>query len=242
MPKLIAVVPVREGSQRVKDKNFKPFGGQNLLELKLAKLKQVPGIDAIVVNTDSDEAIEIAERLGVGHFRRDPYYASSSCINSDHWRNLAETTEADYIMHTLCTSPLIALDTYSKVLEAYRLQVLGGTHDSVNTVHKIKKFLWMDGKPINYTIGQSPNSQNLPDVIAITFGISIISREMMIARGNVVGTRPLFYPLDEVESVDIDTPLEFEFAEFLYNKQREAGGNPLADVISDGPERTVPGA
>ena len=38
----------------------------------------------------------------------------------------------------------------------------------------------------------------------------------MIKRRNVVGYIPLLYPLEEVESVDIDTELEFEFAEFLY--------------------------
>lgn len=241
MPRLVAVVPVRQGSERVKNKNFKAFGGANLLELKLAKLKQVPGVDAIVVNTDSDLAIEIADRFGVGHFRREPFYASSACINSDHWRNLAETTEADYVMHTLCTSPLIALETYAKVVEAFRLHVSSGEYDSVNTVRSVKKFLWMDGKPINYAIGQSPNSQNLPDVVSLTFGISIISREMMIARGNVVGVHPLFYPLDEVESVDIDTDLEFEFAEFLYNKQRGAARNP-AGVTSDGRSGAAPEA
>ena len=233
MPKLIAVVPVRQGSERVRNKNFKPFGDANLLELKLAKLKHVPGIDAIVVNTDSDRAIEIAERLGVGHYRRDAYYASSACINSDHWRNLAETTEADYVMHTLCTSPLIALDTYAQVVEAFRRQVATGVYDSVNTVRAVKKFLWMDGKPLNYAIGQSPNSQNLPDVVSLTFGISIIARDLMIARGNVVGTRPLFYPLDEIESVDIDTDLEFEFAEFVYRKQRDAGGTPAGVTVDD---------
>lgn len=222
MPKLIAVVPVRQGSVRVRDKNFKPFGGRSLLEIKLEKLKQVAGIDEIVVNTDSDLAIEIANRHGVGHFRREPYYASSACINSEHWRNLAETTDAEYVMHTLCTSPLIALDTYAQVLQAFRSKVLSGEHDSINTVRKVKEFLWMDGKPVNYEIGKSPNSQNLPDVVALTFGISIISRETMIERGNVVGNRPLFYPLDEIESVDIDTDLDFDFAEFLWNRQNRA--------------------
>src|SRR5437868_3285778 len=107
MPKLVAVLPIRQGSERVRNKNFKPFGGQSLLEIKLAALTQVPGIDEIVVNTDSEQAIETARRYHVSSFRREPYYASARCTNSEHWRNLAETTEADYVMHTLCTSPLV---------------------------------------------------------------------------------------------------------------------------------------
>ena len=35
MNKLVAVVPIRKGSQRVKHKNLKPFGGKNLLIHKI---------------------------------------------------------------------------------------------------------------------------------------------------------------------------------------------------------------
>lgn len=218
MPKLVAVVPVRQGSVRLKDKNFKPFCGTNLLEIKLNQLKRVSGIDEIVVNTDSPLAIEIAKKNGVSFFKRDNYFASSECINSDHWKNLAETTQADYIMHTLCTSPTILDRTYSNVLQIYRDKVLNGKNDSVNTVREVKKFMWLSGKPLNYDLDKAPNSQDLPDVVAITFGISIISRALMIDRSNVIGQKPFFYRLDEIQAVDIDTPLEFEFAEYLHTK------------------------
>jgi CMP-N,N'-diacetyllegionaminic acid synthase len=220
MPKLVAVVPVRQGSTRVKDKNFKPFGGRNLLEIKLEQLKRIGGIDEIVVNTDSAEAIEIARRSDVKYFEREPYFASSECMNRDHWANLAETTSADYIMHTLCTSPLILDFTYSEIIKLYNDKILNGNHDSINTVRKVKKFMWLDGEPMNYDMNNAPNSQDLPNVVSITFGISIISKALMFDRKNVVGTNPYFYDLDEVEAVDIDTPLEFEFAEYLYMRFR----------------------
>jgi CMP-N,N'-diacetyllegionaminic acid synthase len=218
MPKLVAVVPVRQGSVRLKDKNFKPFGGKNLLEVKLDQLKRVREIDEIVVNTDSQQAIEIAQKYNVKYLERDSYYASSECINRNHWRNLAETTQADYIMHTLCTSPLIRDTSYFDILQLYRDRVLTGENDSVNTVREVKKFMWLNGKPLNYEMGEAPNSQDLPDVVSITFGISIISRELLLEGCSVIGRKPFFYRLDEVEAVDIDTPLEFEFADYLYTR------------------------
>lgn len=218
MIKLVAVVPVRQGSVRLKDKNFKPFGGKNLLEVKLDQLKRISEIDEIVVNTDSPKAIEIAKKYDVKYYERDPRYASSECVNRDHWRNLAETTQADYVMHTLCTSPLIRDASYSEVLQLYRDRVLSGQNDSVNTVRDVKKFMWLDGKPLNYEIGNAPNSQDLPDVVSITFGISIISRALLLESCSMIGRNPHFYRLDEVESVDIDTPLEFDFADYLYTR------------------------
>ena len=77
--------------------------------------------------------------------------------------------------------------------------------------------MWLDGSPINYDPENSPNSQDLPNILGISYGISIISRDLMIARRNVVGYKPFLWVLDELESVDIDTEMEFKFAEFLLN-------------------------
>ena len=57
--KITAVVPIRSGSQRVRDKNLRPFADTNLMELKLRTLLQVPELTSIVVNTNSEEAISI---------------------------------------------------------------------------------------------------------------------------------------------------------------------------------------
>ena len=45
--KIVAIVPVRKGSKRIKNKNFKKFAKSNLLEIKIRALKKVNLIDAI---------------------------------------------------------------------------------------------------------------------------------------------------------------------------------------------------
>ena len=57
--KITAVIPIRRGSQRVKDKNLRPFGDTCLMELKIRTLMQVPEIDEIIVNTNSEDAVRI---------------------------------------------------------------------------------------------------------------------------------------------------------------------------------------
>ena len=71
MNKLVAVVPIRKGSQRVKHKNFRPFAGKNLLIHKIRMLKKLDFIDEIIINTDSDKAISIAKKMDVKYFKRD---------------------------------------------------------------------------------------------------------------------------------------------------------------------------
>lgn len=60
--KITAVIPIRTGSQRVKDKNLRAFADTNLMELKIKNLLQVPELTSIVVNTNSELAIEIVNK------------------------------------------------------------------------------------------------------------------------------------------------------------------------------------
>ncbi len=216
--KITVVVPVRKGSQRVKNKNFKPFADSNLLKVKLDVLKQVNVIDDIVVNTDSDVALKIADEYGVSKCVREDYYASSECNNSEFFQNIAENTDTDYIIYSPCTAPLIKVDTYYDFINRFRNAK--DRCDSLTTVTDVKQHLWLDGKPMNYKPSDSPNTQDLPDIVSLTYGISIISKENMIKYRNIVGKKPLFYKVDDFEAVDVDNPIDFEFAEFLYNKYR----------------------
>tara|TARA_A100001391_G_scaffold32222_3_gene17283 strand:+ start:42 stop:713 length:672 start_codon:yes stop_codon:yes gene_type:complete len=217
--KITVVVPVRKGSQRVKNKNFKPFADSNLLKIKLNVLKQVDVIDEIVVNTDSNIAMEIADEYDVSKCIREDYYASSECNNSEFFQNIAENTDTDYIIYSPCTAPLIKVDTYYDFINRFRNAK--DRYDSLTTVTDVKQHLWLNEKPMNYKPSDSPNTQDLPDIVSLTYGISIISKENMIKHRNVVGKKPLFYKLDDFEAIDIDNPIDFEFAEFIYKKYRK---------------------
>ena len=216
---ITAIVPVRKGSQRVKNKNFKPFSNSNLLEIKLNTLKQIKTIDKIVVSTDSIIAIEAAKRLGVEYHERDSYYASSECSNSEFFENLAENIKGDYLMYAPVTAPLIKIKTYYDFINRFYNVI--DTHDSMLTACYIKDHMWLDNKPLNYDPQNSPNTQDLPNILKLTYGLSIIKREIMLSSKNVVGKKPNFYILEDPETIDIDTPLEFEFAQYLYNNRNQ---------------------
>ena len=63
---ITAVIPVRKGSQRVKNKSLRKFNKKNLLIYKIEKLKKLKNLDNIIVNTDSLEAIKIANGTKFG--------------------------------------------------------------------------------------------------------------------------------------------------------------------------------
>ena len=62
MFKYTAVIPVRAGSRRLKNKNISKFANSNLLENKIDILKKVNLIDNIVVSSDSDLMLDGIEK------------------------------------------------------------------------------------------------------------------------------------------------------------------------------------
>lgn len=216
MKKVIAMVPVRGGSQRVPRKNTRPFAGTTLLDLKLDMLKGVSGIDDIVVSTDCEECMAIGRKHDVTIHERDAHYASSVVTNDQHWRHIASVTPGDIVFMTQVTSPLVRRSTHTRALRNY-LDSLG-QYDSLNSVTEEKKFLWLDGKPINYDVNKTPRSQDLPGIVSLNFAITIIDRELMEKRGNVIGESPQFVVLDKTESVDIDDEDDFQTAEAFFKR------------------------
>lgn len=220
MNKLIAVIPIRKGSQRVKHKNFKPFGDKNLLIHKIEILKKLDFIDEIIINTDSDKAISIAKKLSVKYFKRDAYFASSQCVNSEFWKNVADNTKSEFIMFANCTSPLIKLSTYKDIISLSKKFIEKNKFDSINTVTEIKEFLFKDNKPINFKLNKAPNSQNLPNIVKLNFAINILKTKQMSSGKSLIGKKPYLYKLNEIEGLDINTEYEFSFAEFLYKNKK----------------------
>ena len=216
--KITAVVPIRSGSQRVKDKNLRPFAGSNLMELKLRTLLQVPELTSIVVNTNSEEAISIVNKSysgGVKIHRREEYYASSQCSGSEFFRHLGEVTDTDVFIYCPCTSPFVKPKTISQCIKTF---LCSNDCDSVSTVSLVKEFLWLDGKPVNYDPQHAPNSQDLPDIVALNFGTTVVSRDDLIKNSNIIGKSPKFVTTSDIEAIDIDTPLDFYIAEQIYRK------------------------
>ena len=217
--KTTAVIPVRKGSQRVPDKNLRPFAGTTLLENKIKTLLQVPEIDEIVVNTNSEAAIEF---VGIEYVdtkvraqRREEYYASSQCSGSEFFKHLGEVTDTEIFIYAPCTSPFVKPETVSKCIKQF---IEHPEYDCLATVSSIKEFMWLDGKAINYDPQHAPNSQNLPDIVALNFGVTVVKRETLIANSNIIGKNPQFVLTSDIEAIDIDTPLDFYIAEQIYHK------------------------
>lgn len=214
-----ALIPVRAGSQRVKNKNIRPFAGSSLLEIKIKQMMRIKELDGVIVNSESDEMLDIARNLGAEVVKRDAYYASSEISANLFYQNIAENFNAETILLSNVTSPMLKDKTIVDVITIYKNNC--ENYDSITTGTIIKEFLWQNGKAINYDPRQKPKSQDLPEITAINHALGIMQKETMIKAKDIIGYKPLIVPISDYEAIDIDNEIDFEFAEFMYKKYRE---------------------
>ena len=227
-----ALIPVRSGSMRVKNKNIRPFAGSSLLEIKINQLKRIKGIDGIVVNSNSEEMLKIAKNMGVETVKRDEYYASNEVCMNEVYKNMASNINCDLIIFTDVTNPLIEDGTIINCFNLYK--TFNNKYDSLITVNLIKEFMWLNGKPINYDPNKKPRSQDLPDIVALNHAISIIPRNLMLKRMDIIGYNPYLYITDSIEGIDIDNEIDFEFSEFIYKKKLNKNNIHIPEQLSGG--------
>ena len=166
--------------------------------------------------------LDIGLQHGVSIHKRSEYFASSECSNSEFHGHIAEVTDADTIFLAPVCSPFVEIKSHEEAIELY----LNGFYDkdkeikfdSAISVTEVKNHLWLDNKPINYDLNNVPNSQDLPDVVKLNYGITITEKKIMKKYKRVVGNAPAFYKLNEIESQDVDTPFDWLVAESIYKE------------------------
>jgi len=63
--KTVVLIPARQGSTRIKDKNIRDVCGKPLLAYTAIMAKALKGVDRVIISTDSPEYCSIAENWGV---------------------------------------------------------------------------------------------------------------------------------------------------------------------------------
>jgi len=212
------LIAVRGGSKRVPKKNIRPFANSSMLEIKVRQALRLKDINGVVVTSEDDGMLALAEKLGATPMPRDPHYASDTVPMGDVYEHLASSLSCKDILWTPVTSPLIKDSSIQDCIEFYKQNT---QYDSVVTTNAIKEYMWLDNKAINYDPKNHPRSQDLPDIYALNFAANILPREIMKDNRNILGNNFYGYMLDDIEAIDVDTPYEFDIAEFFYKKRAE---------------------
>ena len=143
--KVVAIVPIKEMSKRVKSKNFRFFCGEPLYRYFMKKLIDSP-FDEVFIDTDSTEISEYARGMGWKVIKRVPELAADSANGNDLLLYEAGVVDADIYFQLFITAPLLLPQTIN---EAYKIMTTEMEYDSLFTATEIYSWFWYNNKPVN---------------------------------------------------------------------------------------------
>jgi len=228
MPNVVALIPARGGSKSVLKKNIRILGGKPLLAWSIDTAREVDAIDRIIVSTDSDDIADVAAQHGAEVSRRPEALASDDALVVDtiryhigEWRGAG--CPADIVVLLEPTSPLRTPDDVRRCVDVLN----GAQRDSVATFTEAElnpHRAWrLDGEfgPQPFIEGAVPwlPRQSLPEAYQLNGAVYAFWADRL-PEDTVA---PLFGQMAAVlmpaeRSVDIDSSLDFIFAETLINR------------------------
>lgn len=223
MNKIAFFLPTRKGSERVKNKNTRPFAGiqGGLIENKIQQLLATKHIDEIILSTNDEVCMEVAQKFINDSRLRIIPRPDNLCLSTTNLQDLIcyvpTITEAEHILWGHVTTPLTGADQYDKGIELY-LSKLNEGYDSLVGVSELKNFLLnKNGKLINNTTSIPwPRTQDLEPLYEINHTMFLAKREVYEVYKNRIGEKPLLHVMDEIHSFDIDWEDDFTIAEIMY--------------------------
>jgi regulator of RNase E activity RraA/CMP-N-acetylneuraminic acid synthetase len=216
-PRVAAFVPAKGSSERIENKNAKLLDGRPLVVHTLDKLLKCQNVDEVYLDTESDEIAKLARHLPVRIMKRSRFLASNGTDGHALFMNEVQHVDADIYVQALCTAPFVRPETVDQAID---ILTRDARYDSVALVRREKQYLWTEGVPA-YGYGRIPNSVDLPPTIIEAMSLYVVRRDAALATKRRFGGRVYLLETSPIESIDVNTPGDFELAEYIASGQRE---------------------
>ncbi len=115
---------------------------------------------------------------------------------------------------THTTNPMLSSASIGAALDRYRRAVAGGTGDSLFAVNAFQtRFYRADGSAVNHDPANLIQTQDLEPWYEENSCLYIFSPESFAATDARIGEKPVMFETPKLESIDIDTPEDWDLAE-----------------------------
>lgn len=216
-PTIIALVPMRHDSERVRGKNYRPFAGRPLYHHVIDTLLRCPRIGEMVIDTDSPTILEECPRTfpSVRLLERPEHLRRGDTPMNEVLLHTTDRVAGDFYLQTHSTNPLLRPETVERAIE----QFLGAYPERCDSLFSVTRWQTRLYDAAGGAINHDPNvllrTQDLPPVYEENSNLYLFTRDSLQRRGHRIGERPLMFEIDRLEATDIDDEAGWAVAEAL---------------------------
>ena len=219
--KILALIPARGNSKRIRNKNLKNLNGKPLIFWSIEAAKKSKYVKEICVTSDSSAILKYAKKQMIKTIFR-PKKLANDIIHADEamvhaYKSLNENF--DYVIMLQPTCPLRTAKHIDEALE----KIYYFKKDSLLSVCKNSYFVWKESKnnfkPINYDLKKRPRHQDV-NFYQENGAIYIAKSNILLKNRNRLGGKIDIYVMSEESSLDIDTLNDLKKAKDFMKKNK----------------------
>lgn len=225
--KVIAMIPIKLNSERVKNKNIREFcDGRPLIQFIESALEGSKYIDKIYVYCSNSE-IKNYLKDPTKYLQRPSYLDGNDCNCNDIIREFIKVIASDIYVVSHTTAPFTKSSSIDKCIESVAED---RQFDSSFLVKRVQTFLWDSERALNFDVQHFPRTQDLKPIFTETSGAHVFTRDVFQRYDRRVGVKPCLVEVDEIESIDIDTEEEMQIAQAIYQYRIKENKNEYSDT------------
>lgn len=235
---ILGIVPARGGSKKIPYKNIKLLAGKPLIFYTIEEALKSKYIARIIVSTDDEKIAQIAREIGAevpfirpsnlakDHVTDLPVF--QHCLN---WLKENESYKPDIVVHLRPTAPLRKVQ---HIDEGIKLLLRSPEADSVRSVtragqHPLKMwkienkrlFPFIPEKIIRTKESYNMPRQKLPKAYIQNGSVDVIWTKTILEKKSMSGNVIIPFVMEEMDSVNIDSEIDFLSAEVIMKKRKE---------------------
>ena len=210
---ILAVIPGKKTSRRLPEKNLKSLAGRPLISYSVEQAKNSTTVDRVILSTDCDKLAYIGEAYGADIIKRPAELATDAATVEDvvlHvLKSLPETYEIVVLLQP--TSPLRFV---ADIDDAVRMLVSEPDAYSVVGVTQFRAAIVRIEKGwIQSIVPETPEHYKANGCIYVAWTDALRMAKTFYT------SKTFRYIMPENRSIDIDTPFDFEVAEYFLRKR-----------------------
>lgn len=167
-PKVIAMIPARLGSQRLKQKNLLSIDGIPIAQRAMEKAKTMSCFDEVWANSDADEIADLARAAGINFHRRPEALSGPDTTSEEFVYEFLQNHDCDFLVQLHSIAPLI---TRAEIGAFTDQLITGAQHTLLSGVAEQIQCM-LDDVPLNFSKDGMDATQELKPVQRISWSIT----------------------------------------------------------------------
>lgn len=223
---IIAIIPARGGSKRIKSKNITQLAGKPMIAYTIEHALRSKFVDRIIVSTEDKRIAEVSKKYSAEVFERPVELANDKVTSESALLHVLDEIEKrgekkpDLVVFLQCTSPVRKKNDIDNAIK----MLIDKQADSIFSAARNFGLIWSKGSggvfSLTYDYKTRKREQEMDRQYRENGSIYVFKPEILRIHNNRLGGKIEIYEMDVWSSFQVDESEDLQLVEWIMTNKK----------------------